>query len=98
MRTAQNPNIIRSIGLPTVIAIASVFSSLLWFSGSLAYDAYRSKSAQITATDSRQDIESKHRQLLAKAGLNSNIDLGSVPVANLKEANQKLEIKLRSGK
>jgi hypothetical protein len=98
MRTVQNPNIIRSIGLPTVISIASVFSSLLWFSGSLAYDAYRSKSAQITATDSRQDIESKHRELLAKAGLNNSVNLDSVPVANLEKANKSLELKLRSGK
>jgi hypothetical protein len=101
MRTTHkqhNLNHVRSIGIPVVIAIGSCFVSMVWLTGDWAYSTYlQPKVAVIEVSESRKELEAKHRELLNKSGFKSDVNLKSVTDASLKAANYKLEKALRAG-
>lgn len=95
----HNLNLVRAIGIPVLIAMTSCGLSALWIAGNWAYSAYlKSKAAIIEVSESRKELEAKHRELLAKSGFKSDVVLGSIPDATLKAQNYNLEMALRAGK
>jgi hypothetical protein len=94
----HNLNHVRAIGIPVVVAIGSCFVSIIWIAGNWAYSTYlQPKIAATEVSESRKELEDKHRELLDKSGFKSNVQLGSVSDENLKAANHKLEKALRAG-
>ena len=90
----HNLSLVRAVGIPVVIAIASTFCSILWLTGDWAYSTYLKP--QVVEV-SRKELEAKYRELLAKSGFKNDVQLGSVSDAALKSTNYKLEKALRSG-
>jgi hypothetical protein len=97
MHTTQSRNsLISSIGLPTVIAAIALSLSTLNLIGSIAYSSYfEQKVEPIQVSESRKDLEQKHRELLSRSGFKSDVVLNSVPDKTLKELNYKLESAIR---
>ena len=94
----HNLNHVRAIGIPVVIAIGSCFVSIIWIAGNWAYSTYLlPKIAVVEVSESRKELEAKHRELLDKSGFKSDVNLRSVSDEGLKAANHKLEKALRSG-
>ena len=98
MHTTQSRNsIVASVGTPTVIAAIALLLSTLNLIGSIIYSSYfEQKVEPIKLSESRKDLEQKHRELLAKSGFKSDVVLNSVPDETLKKLNYKLESALRN--
>lgn len=92
-RRQHNLNHVRAIGIPLVIAIGSCFVSIIWIAGNWAYSTYL-----IPKSESRKELEVKHRELLNKSGFRNDVNLKSISDETLKSVNHKLEKALRAGK
>ena len=89
---------IRGVGIITIAASTAIAFTTLWHIGSLVYSAYlQPKSEVILVTKSRGELESKYRELLAKAGYRNDVEAGSISDKTLAETNRKLELSIRSG-
>jgi hypothetical protein len=78
--------------------MSSCVLSAIWLTGSWAYETYlKPKIAVVEVSESRKELEKKHRELLEKSGFKSDVNLKSVSDENLKAANRKLEKALRAG-
>ena len=89
---------IRGVGTITIAASTAIAFTTLWHIGSLVYSTYlQPKVEVILVTKSRVELESKYRELLAKAGYNNNVETGSISDKTLAETNRKLELSIRSG-
>ena len=101
MRTTQQPNInlVYAIGIPTVIAFGALVISSIYLIGFWLYSTYlEPKTPIVEVSQSRKELEAKHRELLAKSGFKDDVNLKSVSDEALKTANRKLETALRAGK
>jgi hypothetical protein len=79
--------------------MSSCVLSGVWLVGSWVYSTYlQPKVAVVEVSESRKELEKKHRELLEKSGFKSDVKLGSVTDENLKAANHKLEEALRAGR
>ncbi len=98
--TTQPPNLnhVYGVGITVLIAMTSCGLSAAWLVGSWAYETHlKPKVAVIEVSPNRKELEAKHRELLAKSGFKSDVQLGSVSDEGLKAANRKLEKALRAG-
>jgi hypothetical protein len=78
--------------------MSSCALSGVWLAGSWVYSTYlQPKVVAVEVSESRKELEDKHRKLLEKSGFKSDVKLGSVTDENLKAANRKLEKALRAG-
>jgi hypothetical protein len=78
--------------------MSSCVLSAAWLAGSWAYETYlKPKVAVVEVSESRKQLEDKHRELLDKSGFKSDVQLRSVSDEGLKAANHKLEKALRAG-
>ncbi len=95
----HNLSLVYAIGIPTVIAIGSCFISIFWIAGNWAYSTYlKPKIEVVEVPESRKELEARYRELLDKSGFKSDVNLKSLSDKELKAANYKLEMALRSGK
>ena len=89
---------IRGIGSITLFAATAIAFTTLWHIGSLVYSAYlHPKVEALPVNQSRVELESKYKELLAKAGYRNDIELTSISDKTLIETNRKLELSVRSG-
>jgi D-ribose pyranose/furanose isomerase RbsD len=78
--------------------MSSCALSVIWLAGSWVYSTYlQPKVVAVEVSESRKELEDKHRKLLEKSGFKSDVNLKSVSDENLKAANRKLEKALRAG-
>lgn len=95
----HNLNHVRAISTSFLVAMSSCVLSGVWLVGSWVYSTYlQPKVAVVEVSESRKELEKKHRELLEKSGFKSDVKLGSVTDENLKAANHKLEEALRAGR
>ena len=94
----HNLNHVRAISTSFLVAMSSCVLSVAWLAGSWVYSTYlQPKVAAVEISESRKELEKKHRELLDKSGFKSDVNLKSVTDENLKAANRKLEKALRAG-
>lgn len=94
----HNLNHVRAISTSFLVAMSSCVLSGVWLTGSWVYSTYlQPKVAVVEVSESRKELEKKHRELLEKSGFKSDVNLRSVTDENLKAANRKLEKALRAG-
>jgi hypothetical protein len=95
----HNLNHVRAISTSFLVAMSSCALSVAWIAGSWVYSTYlQPKVAVVEVSESRKELEDKHRKLLDKSGFKSDVNLKSVSDENLKAANRKLEKALRAGR
>lgn len=105
MRTIKSSAIdlklVYAVGIPVLVAIAALLGSTVWVIGYYLYSNYLVEKPipeTVTKPDpTRPQLESRHRELLKKAGFRDDVNLKSVSTATLKQRNFELEIALRSG-
>ena len=89
---------IYAIGIPPLIAFAFALCSTLYVIGYYLYTTYAEPKVEaIPVRQSRVELESRYRELLAKAGYRNNVVTGSISDETLAETNRKLELSIRSG-
>ena len=91
----HNLNHVRAISTSFLVAMSSCVLSGVWLAGSWVYSTYLQP--KVAVSESRKELEKKHRELLEKSGFKSDVNLRSVTDENLKAANRKLEKALRAG-
>ena len=90
---------IYAIGIPPLIAFAALFCSTLYIGGHWLYTTYAEPKVEaIPIKQSRVELESKYRDLLAKAGYRNDVKVNSISDELLKQENYKLEMSMRQGK
>jgi hypothetical protein len=95
----HNLNHVYGVGITVLVAASSCLLSGAWITGNWAYSTYlKPKIAVVEVSESRKELEAKHRELLHKSGFKSDVNLKSVSDEGLKAANHKLETALRAGK
>ena len=89
---------IYAIGIPPLIAFAFALCSTFYVIGYYLYTTYAEPKAEaISVKQSRVELESKYRELLAKAGYRNDVKVGSISDELLTKTNRKLELSIRSG-
>jgi hypothetical protein len=92
----HNLNHVRAISTSFLVAMISCVLSGVWLTGSWVYSTYLQP--KVAVSESRKELENRHRKLLDKSGFKSDVQLGSVSDEGLKAANHKLEEALRAGR
>ena len=90
---------IYAIGIPPLIAFAALLCSTLYIGGHWLYTTYAEPKVEaIPIKQSRVELESKYRELLAKAGYRNDVKVDSISDESLKQENYKLEMSMRNPK